>query len=68
MDNWGPGRILRLLIAAACFVMAGLSFFGVLSKDNPGDQRLFASLWTLAGLLWILRITLYGKRKPSDDD
>ena len=68
MNSWGIGRVLRLLVAVGCFVMAGLTFFGVLSRDNPGDQRLFAGLWALAGVLWILRISLYGKRKQSGDN
>ena len=68
MSNWGIGRVIRLLVAIACFVMAGLSYFGVVSQNNSGDQRLFAGLWTLAGLLWILRISLSGIRKRSDRD
>jgi hypothetical protein len=68
MSVWRIGRIIRLLIAVGCFVMAGLSYFGVVSKHASGDQKMFAGLWMLAGLLWILRITFYGKRKRSDDD
>jgi hypothetical protein len=48
--------------------MAGLSYFGVVSQGNPGEQRMFAGLWTLAGLLWILRIWLSGKGKRADVD
>lgn len=67
MRSWKTGRFIRLLIAIGCFVMAGLSFFGVVSKNNPGDQRLFAGLWALAGVLWLLRISLYSGKKPPDD-
>jgi peptidoglycan/LPS O-acetylase OafA/YrhL len=68
MNNWGIGRVIRLLVAIACFVMAVLSYFGVISQNSPGDQRLFAGLWTLAGVLWILRISLSAKRKRTGDD
>jgi hypothetical protein len=67
MRSWKTGRIIRLLIAIGCFVMAGLSFFGVVSKDDPGEQRLFAGLWALAGVLWLLRISLQGGKRPPDD-
>jgi len=56
----------RPLLAVGCFVMAGLSFSGVVSTENPKEQLLFGFLWMLAGVLWIVRMLL-GKRQAGGD-
>lgn len=68
MDKRKVATIVWILLAAACFVMGGLSLSGVVSRTDPNGRVIFGIGWVLIGVGWIGRYYVAKKRWQRDAD
>jgi uncharacterized membrane protein HdeD (DUF308 family) len=59
------GTTLSLWLTAICAVIAVVSFFGLILKDDMVGRLIFGTVWTLVGIYWIGSYFVAKKREMS---
>ncbi len=66
MPKQNMRRVIWIALAVVCFVMAGLSFTGVvLRQDTTNSKLMFGIIWTLVGVSWLGRYFAEKKKQEQ---
>ena len=68
MNRRGVATVLWICLATGCFIMAGLSAAGVVSRAEPNGRVIFGIGWTLIGIGWLGRYYFARKKWRGDDE
>ena len=60
------GKTTALWLTIICAVIAAVSFFGLILKNDMVGRLIFGTVWTLVGIYWIGSYFTAKKREMSE--